>query len=139
MKIDFVPTGKLTAKKHYHYLCIALAVILPIATIILTIVKKTFSPITLLVCAGIILVMLVIDYSNRSNMIVYNDEKIALLNMLGKHKVYLWANLSAVYSGSTDMRLEFSDGRKLYINLEYDGVPELREKLDEVCERNGLS
>lgn len=138
MKIDFEPTGKLTAKKHYHYLCIALAVILPVATLILTLVKKTFSPVTLLVCVGIAAVMLIIDYSNRSNMVVYNDEKIALLNMLGSPKVYLWDKLSAVYSGNTDMRLEFSDGKKFYINLEYDGVSELREKLSEVCERNGL-
>lgn len=138
MKIDFEPTGKLTAKKQYHYICIALAVILPIVTIILTIVKKTFSLSTLLFCIGIVLVMLVIDYSNRSNMVVYNDEKIALLNMLGSPKVYLWSELSAVYSGSTDMRLEFNGGKKLYINLEYDGVAEFREKLDEIYERNEL-
>ncbi len=138
MKIDFEPTGKLTVKKHYHYICIALAVILPIVTIILTIVKKTFSLSTLLFCIGIVLVMLVIDYSNRSNMVVYNDEKIALLNMLGSPKVYLWSELSAVYSGSTDMRLEFNGGKKLYINLEYDGVAEFREKLEKIYERNGL-
>lgn len=138
MKIDFEPTGKLTAKKQYHYICIALAVILPIVTIILTIVKKTFSLSTLLFCIGIVLVMLVIDYSNRSNMVVYNDEKIALLNMLGSPKVYLWSELSAVYSGSTDVRLEFNGGKKLYINLEYDGVAEFREKLDEIYERNEL-
>ncbi|MGN0579459.1 MAG: hypothetical protein ACI4JE_01180 [Ruminococcus sp.] len=134
MKPNFEPTGKLTAKKQYHYICIALAVILPLAIIIITLIKKTFSPVTLLVCAGVAVIMLVIDYSNRSNMVVYNDEQIALLGMFGQPKYYRWDKLSAVYSGDETMRLEFSDGRKLYINLEYDGVNEFIAYLDSVTE-----
>jgi len=111
---------------------------MPLATIILTIIKKTFSPLTLLVCAAIVIIMLVIDYSNRSNMVVYNDEKIALLGMFGSPKEYSWDNLIAVYSGDDTMRLEFSNGKKLYINLEYDGINEFMMYLDSVCEKKGI-
>lgn len=135
MKVDFEPIGKLTAKKQYHYICIGLAVILPIATVIITIVKGTFSPITLLVCAGIAAVMLGIDYSNRSNMVVYNYEQIALLGMFGKPKIYRWEKLSAVYHGDETMRIEFSDGKKLYINMEYDGVSEFIAFVNSIMEK----
>lgn len=136
MKIDFEPTGKLTAKKQYHYICLTLAVILPVLLIILTLVKKTFSPATLLVCAGIILIMLGIDCSNRSNVVAYDNEQIALLGMFGQPKLYRWDRLSAVYTGDNTMRLEFSDEKKLYINLEYDGADQFLALIDEKQKEN---
>ncbi len=134
MKLNFEPIGRLTAKKQYHYVCIALAVILPAALIILTLIKDTFSPATLLVCAGIVIVALAIDYSNRSNVVAYDSEQIALLGMFGKAKIYRWEKLSSVSTGDTTMRLDFSDGSKLYINMEYDGINEFIAYLNSVTE-----
>lgn len=138
MKIDFEPEGELTAKKSYHYICLSLAVILPAALIIITLVKKTFSPFTLICCAAAAAVMLGIDYSNRSNRVVWDDERLALLGIFGVSKEYQWNQLSAVYSGSGMMRLEFSNKTKLYINPEYDGIDEFMKKIDAVRGQNGM-
>ncbi len=134
MNLNFEPIGRLTAGKKYHYVCIALAVILPVALIIVTLVKGTFSPATLLVCAGVIIVALGIDYSNRSNVVAYDNEQIALLGMFGKAKYYRWENLSSVNTGDGTMRLDFSDGSKLYINMEYDGINEFIAYLNSITE-----
>lgn len=134
MNLNFEPIGKLTAKKHYHYFCIALAVILPVGLIILTLIKGSFSPVTLLVCAGIAAIILAIDYSNRSNVVAYDSEQIALLGMFGKAVIYRWENLSSINTGGTTMRLDFSDGKKLYINMEYDGINEFIAYLNSVTE-----
>lgn len=136
MNLDFEPIGKLTAKKQYHYICIALAVILPIALIVITLIKRTFSFATLLMCAGIVLVALAIDYSNRSNIVVYDNEQIALLGMFGKATIYRWENLTSVQSGNNaSMRLDFSDGKKLYINMEYDGINKFIACLNGIIEK----
>lgn len=137
-QLDFEPIGKLTTKKSYHYICISLAVIVPVAVIIVTLVKGTFSPMILVVCVAAVVVALGIDYSNRSNVVAYNDEKIALFDMLGKPKIYLWDDLNAVFSGKDSMRLEFKTGKKLYINLEYDGVDDFIAYLGKICEKNGI-
>ncbi len=134
MKVNFEPIGKLTVKKQYHYACITLAVILPIALIIVTILKGTFSPMTLLVCAGIIIILLGIDYSNRSNMVIYNHEQIVLTKMFGKPTLYRWDMLKDVYNSTDTMRMEFSDGKKLYINMEYDGISEFITFLNSITE-----
>lgn len=136
MNLDFEPIGKLTAKKQYHYICIALAVILPITLIVITLIKGTFSFATLLVCAGIVLVALAIDYSNRSNIVAYDNEQIALLGMFGKATIYRWENLTSVQSGNNaSMRLDFSDGKQLYINMEYDGINEFIACLNGIIEK----
>lgn len=134
MYLNFEPIGKLTAKKQYHYICIALAVILPIALIAVTLIKGTFSPATLLVCAGIVAVAFGIDYSNRSNIIAYSKEQIALLGMFGKVTTYRWEDLTSVMSDNSSMRLDFAGGKKLYINMEYDGINAFITYLNSITE-----
>ncbi|MDD5947693.1 MAG: hypothetical protein PUC41_07885 [Oscillospiraceae bacterium] len=134
MYLNFEPIGKLTAKKQYHYICIALAVILPIALIAVTLIKGTFSPATLLVCAGIVVVAFGIDYSNRSNIVAYSKEQIALLGMFGKVTTYRWEDLTSVMSDNSSMRLDFAGGKKLYINMEYDGINAFITYLNSITE-----
>lgn len=134
MKANFEPIGRLTAKKQYHYACIGLAVIVPAALIVITLIKGTFSAATLAVCAGIVLIMLGIDYSNRCNMVVYDNEQLALLGMLGSPKYYRWDMLTSVQESPETMRLDFSDGKKLYINMEYDGIEEFYAFLNSMRE-----
>ncbi|MGN0648612.1 MAG: hypothetical protein ACI4J3_08295 [Oscillospiraceae bacterium] len=134
MYLNFEPIGKLTVKKQYHYICIALAVILPIALIAVTLIKGTFSPATLLVCAGIVVVAFGIDYSNRSNIVAYGKEQIALLGMFGKVTTYRWEDLTSVMSDNSSMRLDFAGGKKLYINMEYDGINAFITYLNSITE-----
>lgn len=134
MYLNFEPIGKLTVKKQYHYICIALAVILPIALIAVTLIKGTFSPATLLVCAGIVVVAFGIDYSNRSNIVAYGKEQIALLGMFGKVTTYRWEDLTSVMSDNSSMRLDFAGDKKLYINMEYDGINAFITYLNSITE-----
>ncbi len=134
MYLNFEPIGKLTVKKQYHYICIALAVILPIALIAVTLIKGIFSPATLLVCAGIVVVAFGIDYSNRSNIVAYGKEQIALLGMFGRVTTYRWDDLTSVMSDNSSMRLDFAGGKKLYINMEYDGINAFITYLNSITE-----
>lgn len=130
--ISFEPTDALTMKKIWHTAYLTGAAVIPVAVLVITLVKGTFKPFTipvLLVIAGIILVL---DYTNIKNKVVWNDEKIAFLQAFEKPKEYIWENLSAIYSGSEEMRLEFDDGKKLYIALKYDGTDRFIEKAHEV-------
>lgn len=111
MKLNFEPTGKLAPKKQYHYICIGLAIIIPVALIIFTLIKGNFSVTTLIICAIIAVIMLGIDYSNRSNMVVWNNEQIALLKMFGNAVYYRWDNLSAAQNSESTLRLDFTDGK----------------------------
>ncbi|MCM1330811.1 MAG: hypothetical protein NC253_15425 [Ruminococcus sp.] len=130
--ISFTPTDQLTMKKYWHVAYLAGAIVIPVAVLVITLVRGTFKPLTipvLLVIAGIILVL---DYTNVKNKVVWNDEKIAFLQAFAKPKEYIWENLSAIYSGGEEMRLEFDDGKKLYIALKYDGTDRFIEKAEEV-------
>lgn len=130
--LSFEPTDALTMKKAWHTAYLAAAVILPVAVLIITLVKGTFKLFTvpvLIVIAGIILVL---DYTNVKNKVVWNNEKIAFLQAFATPREYIWENLSAIYSGSEEMRLEFDDGKKLYIALKYDGTERFIEKAQEV-------
>lgn len=130
--ISFSPTDELTMKKYWHTAYLSGAIVIPIAVLIITLVRGTFKPLTipvLLVIAGIILVL---DYTNVKNKVVWNNEKIAFLQAFAKPREYVWENLSAIYSGGEEMRLEFDDGKKLYIALKYDGTDRFIEKAQEV-------
>lgn len=124
-KLDFKPTGALSAKKSYHYLYLVLAVIVPVALLIVTLIKGTFTPLTILIMLGIAVVFLGFDISTSSNMILYDNERIALVSsILSKPVYYEWKNLTAVLFGKELGRLEFSNGKKLEFNRNYDGVNE---------------
>lgn len=130
--ISFEPTDALTMKKIWHTAYLAGAIVIPVAVLVITLVKGTFKPLTipvLLIIAGIILVL---DYTNVKNKVVWNDEKIAFLQAFAKPCEYVWENLSAIYSGGEEMRLEFDDGKKLYIALKYDGTERFIQKAQEV-------
>ena len=134
-KLDFKPAGVLSAKKSYHYLYLALAVIVPVALLIVTLVKGTFNPVTILIMLGIAVVFLGFDISTRSNMMLYNDERIALVSsILSKPVYYEWKNLTAVLFGKELGRLEFSDGKKLEFNRNYDGIDEFLAMADKYSE-----
>lgn len=130
--LSFEPTDAAVMKKIWHTAYLAGAIVIPIAVLAVTLVKGTFKPFTipvLIVIAGIILVL---DYTNVKNRVVWNDEKIAFLQAFAKPREYIWENLSAIYSGGEEMRLEFDDGKKLYITLKYDGMDRFIEKAEEV-------
>lgn len=133
-KIDFEPTGELTMKKAWHYAYIAGAIIVPVVVLVITLVKGTFKPFTILILLLIAAIILVLDYTNTSNKVLYNDEKIAFLQAFSKPKEYYWENLSAIYSSNENMRLEFDNNTKLYIALSYDGVDKFIEKAQSVYE-----
>lgn len=119
-------------KKIWHTAYLTGAAVIPAAVLVITLVRGTFKSLTvpvLLVIAGIILVL---DYTNIKNKVVWNDEKIAFLQAFAKPREYVWENLSAIYSGGEEMRLEFDDGKKLYITLKYDGMDRFIEKAREV-------
>lgn len=125
-KLDFKPTSIVSAKKSYHYLYMVLAIAVPLALLIVTIVKGTFSPVTILIMLGIALIILGFDVFTRSNMILYNEYKIALVpSIIEKPIYYEWNNVTAVLFGNMDMgRLEFNNGKKLEFNRTYDGIDE---------------
>lgn len=130
--LSFEPTDAAVMKKYWHIAYLSGAIVIPAAVLVITLVKGTFKPLTipvLLVIAGIILVL---DYTNIKNKVVWNDEKIAFLQAFAKPREYVWENLSAIYSGGEEMRLEFDDGKKLYITLKYDGMDRFVEKAHEV-------
>ncbi len=133
--ISFEPTDEIKVKKIWHTAYLIGAVVIPIAVLVITLVKGTFKPITIPVLLFIAAVILVLDYTNIKNKVVWNDKKIALIQAFSKPKEYLWENLSEVYSGSDQMRLEFDDGKKLYIALQYDGIERFIQKTDEVYHR----
>ena len=133
-KIDFEPTGELTMKKAWYYAYIAGAIIIPVVVLVITLVKGTFKPFTIPVLLLIAAIILVLDYTNTSNKVLYNDEKIAFLQAFSKTKEYYWENLSAIYSSNENMRLEFDNNTKLYIALSYDGVDKFIEKAQSVYE-----
>ena len=121
-------------KKAWHYAYIAGAIIIPVVVLVITLVKGTFKPFTILVLLLIAAIILVLDYTNISNKVLYNDEKIAFLQAFSKPKEYYWENLSAIYSSNENMRLEFDNNTKLYIALSYDGVDKFIEKAQSVYE-----
>ncbi len=133
-KIDFEPTGALTMKKAWHIAYITAAIVVPVAVLVLTLVKGTFQPVTIPVLIGIAAIILVLDYTNISNKVLYNDTKIAFLQAFSKPKEYNWEDLNAIYSGEEEMRLEFDNNTKLYIALKYDGIESFIEKAQSVYE-----
>ncbi|MCM1480536.1 MAG: hypothetical protein NC085_12595, partial [Muribaculaceae bacterium] len=65
--ISFTPTDQLTMKKYWHVAYLAGAIVIPVAVLVITLVRGTFKPLTipvLLVIAGIILLL---DYTNVKN------------------------------------------------------------------------
>lgn len=132
--IDFEPTGMLTMKKAWHIAYVAGAIVIPVAVLIITLVKGTFKPATIPVLLIIAAIILVLDYTNTANKVLYNDKKIAFLQAFSKPKLYNWEDLNAIYSGEDSMRLEFDNNTKLYVALSYDGVDEFTRKASEVYE-----
>lgn len=125
-RLRFTPTHMVCAGKAYHYLYLAAAVVLPVALLIITLIKGTFAAPTVLICLVIAAVFLVLDLSTSSNLIFYDDEQIALIgSLLEKPVYYRWDACIAVYYGNELARLEFSDSKPLEFNRKYEGAKEL--------------
>ncbi len=134
LNISFEPTDEIKVKKIWHTAYIIGAAAIPIAVLVITLVRNTFKPVTIPVLLVIAAVILILDYTNTRNKVVWNNEKIALIQAFSKPKEYLWENLTAIYSGSDQMRLEFDDGKKLYVALAYENIEMFIEKAETVYE-----
>lgn len=125
-RLDFTPTHMVCASKAYHYLYLVAAIVLPVALLVFTLVKGTFAVPTVLICLAIAVVFLGLDLFTSSNLIFYDDERIALIgSFLEKPVYYRWDACVAVYYGNELARLEFSDSKPLEFNRKYEGAGEL--------------
>ncbi|MCM1024205.1 MAG: hypothetical protein NC395_09125 [Prevotella sp.] len=132
--ISFEPTDEIRVKKAWHIAYLTGAAVIPAAVLIITLVNGTFNAMTIPVLLIIAAVILALDYANTRSRVVWNSEKIALIQAFSKPKEYMWENLSAIYSSESEMRLEFDDGKKLYVVLAYENIEMFVEKAEQVYE-----